>query len=207
MGTERGLGRLCQWELNVTGIGFCGAHRTGKTTLAAEVSTYLGVPFVRTSTSLVFRRAGLDPADPLTIAQRLDIQQQVLTTAIAQWQPMGSSLFVSDRTPVDMGAYLLADIQGQTEVEADAVTQYVTTVVAATNDYFRHLFLIPPAIPLVLEAGKAALNSAYMLHLHYLILGLCGERQLRDRVHVLPLELTDLGQRRDWVTAWLAKLG
>lgn len=192
-------------EHTVTGIGFCGAHRTGKTTLAAEVSACLGLPFVRTSTSGVFRRAGLDPADSLTITQRLDIQKQVLTTAIAQWQPMGTSPFVSDRTPVDMGAYLLADIQGQTEVESGAATKYVTTVIATTNDYFRHLFLIPPAIPLVLEAGKAALNSAYMLHLHYLILGLCSDYQLRSRVHVLPLELTDLGQRRDWVRTRLAE--
>jgi hypothetical protein len=190
------------------GIGFCGAHRTGKTTLATEVATACALPLVRTSTSAVFQRLGLDPAAPLTAEQRLVIQRLVLDGAIAQWAPLENRRFVSDRTPLDMAAYLLADIQGATVVDATAVTDYVAAALAATQHYFQHLFLIPPAIPLVWETGKAALNRAYMLHLHYLVGGLCGTllhsaqdgHPRQHQIHFLPQELTDLTQRRIWVT-------
>jgi len=46
-------------------LGLCGAHRTGKTTLAIAISSLLNIPFVRTTTSQVFAQLGLDPAEPM----------------------------------------------------------------------------------------------------------------------------------------------
>ena len=97
-------------------IGLCGSHRTGKTTLAEAVSKKTGIPFVRTSTSEVFRRAGLDPAASLDFNKRLWIQNETLEAAKGVWEAAGKS-FITDRTPVDMMAYTLGDIQGGTDAD------------------------------------------------------------------------------------------
>ncbi|MFN6383158.1 MAG: AAA family ATPase, partial [Pseudanabaena sp.] len=85
-------------------LGLCGAHRTGKTTLAIAISSDLNLPFVRTTTSQVFAQLGLDPAEPMDFQTRLFVQNHVLDAAEQVWQESASP-FISDRTPIDMIAY------------------------------------------------------------------------------------------------------
>ena len=91
-------------------IAFIGAHRTGKTTLAKAVCEATGVPYVPISTSQVFKDNGLDPSDKLDIWTRFDIQKKILLHAYDIWFDMDQQ-FICDRTPLDMLAYMLADIQ------------------------------------------------------------------------------------------------
>jgi len=162
-------------------LGLCGAHRTGKTTLAIAISNRLNIPFVRTTTSQVFARLGLDPAETMDFKTRLFVQNHVLDAAEQVWQN-SSSPFISDRTPIDMIAYTLGDIQGKTEVDNDLLTQYIDRCFASTNKFFQNLAIIQPGIPLVYEEGKAALNAAYIEHINILVIGLCGDRRLKANV-------------------------
>ncbi|NMF58507.1 AAA family ATPase [Pseudanabaena yagii] len=172
-------------------LGLCGAHRTGKTTLAIALADRLNIPFIRTTTSQVFAHLGLDPAEPMDFKTRLFVQNHVLDAAEQIWQNSATP-FISDRTPIDMIAYTLGDIQGKTEVDFDLLNQYIDRCFASTNQFFQNLAIIQPGIPLVYEEGKAALNAAYIEHINVLVIGLCGDRRLTADVFCNDREAIDL---------------
>jgi hypothetical protein len=175
-------------------IGLCGSHRTGKTTLAEAISQKTGMPFVKTSTSEVFKNYGLDPSKPMDFQKRLWIQHKILDTAKHLWHAEKKQ-FITDRTPLDMAAYTLADIQGATEVNFLELEGYLNRCFEVTNQLFKLLVLIQPGIPLMHEEGKAALNESYLEHLNYLILGLCNDARVRSSFVFLNREVTTLEER------------
>ncbi|ALG66970.1 AAA family ATPase [Beggiatoa leptomitoformis] len=179
-------------------IGLCGSHRTGKTTLAQAIADKTGLAFLATSTSAVFREYGLDPAKPMDFRTRLWIQQRVLTSATMSWHDAPTD-FITDRTPIDFMAYTLSDIQGITEVDFPDLESYLTQCFTVTNQYFNQLVVLQPAIPLVYEAGKAALNKAYIEHLNSVILGLCHDERLFCPVTVIKRAVLALEARVDLV--------
>jgi len=176
------------------GIGLCGSHRTGKTTLAREIAGRTGMEFLQTTTSEVFARHGLDPSSAMDFHTRLWIQHKVVETAEAVWQG-ACGPFISDRTPIDMMAYTLADIQGGTLVDFAELEKYLDHCFAVTNSFFSDLVVIQPAIPLVHEEGKAALNRSYMEHLNMLVTGLCCDERLHCRFTLLSRGIVDLDAR------------
>ena len=178
----------------VGNLGLCGAHRTGKTTLAIALSSHLNISFVRTTTSQVFAQLGLDPAEPMDFKTRLFVQNHVLDAAEQVWQN-SLSPFVSDRTPIDMIAYTLGDIQGKTEVDFDLLSQYINRCFASTNQFFQNLAIIQPGLPLVYEEGKAALNAAYIEHINILVIGLCDDSRLKANVFCNPRDAIALDLR------------
>jgi hypothetical protein len=178
----------------IDNLGLCGAHRTGKTTLAIALSDRLNVPFVRTTTSQVFADLGLDPAEPMDFETRLFVQNHVLDAAEKVWQS-SSSPFISDRTPIDMIAYTLADIQGKTEVDFDLLGQYIDNCFVSSNRFFQKLAIVQPGIPLVYEDGKAALNAAYIEHINILVIGLCNDSRLKANVFCNPRDAIALETR------------
>jgi hypothetical protein len=175
-------------------LGLCGAHRTGKTTLAIAISTDLNLPFVRTTTSQVFAQLGLNPAEPMDFQTRLFVQNHVLDAAEQVWQESARP-FISDRTPIDMIAYTLGDIQGKTDVDFNLLSQYIDRCFASTNQFFQNLAIIQPGIPLVYEEGKAALNAAYIEHINVLVIGLCSDRRLNANVFCNARNVIDLETR------------
>ena len=175
-------------------LGLCGAHRTGKTTLAIAISSDLNLPFVRTTTSQVFAQLGLDPAEPMDFQTRLFVQNHVLDAAEQVWQESASP-FISDRTPIDMIAYTFGDIQGKTDVDFNLLSQYIDRCFASTNQFFQNLAIIQPGIPLVYEEGKAALNAAYIEHINILVIGLCSDRRLKTNVFCNARNAIDLEAR------------
>ncbi len=179
-------------------IGLCGSHRVGKTTLAQAIAQQSDWVFVQTHTSQVFAKHGLSPSESLDFKTRLWIQHQVLDAAVAEWQAQPHS-FVTDRTPIDFIAYTLADIQGHTVVDFAALEMYINACLQATREHFTALIAMQPAIPLVFEAGKAALNQAYIEHLNTVVLGLCHDERLQCPVHVMPRPLIDLQARVEFV--------
>jgi cytidylate kinase len=65
-------------------IGLCGSHRTRKTTMAEAISRKTVMPFVKTGTSEVFRKYGMDPSEPMDFRKRLWIQHKIPDTAEKQ---------------------------------------------------------------------------------------------------------------------------
>lgn len=185
------------------GIGLCGAHRVGKTTLAQAVSRNAHIPFLKTHTSQVFAQHGLDPAKRMPFKTRLSIQRDILAAAVEVWS-QATGRFISDRTPLDMAAYTLADVQGSTRVDAKALAQYLDDCVEQTNRYFSTLIIIPPGIPLVQEPGKAALHEAYIEHVHALVVGLCHDPRISASIHQLTRDVLSLNDRLQRIVSFIS---
>ncbi|WP_186214506.1 AAA family ATPase [Burkholderia gladioli] len=180
---------------NLSAIGLCGPHRTGKTTLARAYAEKHGIPFVVTSTSAVFAKHGLDPAAPMDFKTRIDIQLKILDAAEEAWQKHGESAWITDRTPLDMLMYTLGDIQGGTEVDPTEVNGYASRCFDVTERLFGMLIAVQPGIPLVHEPGKAALNLPYLDHLNTVMIGLLFSESNRTPHSVIPRHVLDIEHR------------
>ena len=186
-------------------IGLCGAHRTGKTTLAIAVSKELRIPFVEIGTSKLFSDRNLDPAKPMDFRTRLYIQRVILDHAEDIWGEMYER-FVCDRTPIDMAAYTLAEVQGKTLDEGleGELADYLSDCQEVTERCFSHLFLVPPAILIVDEAGKASPSRGYIEHIHRLCVGFFHGSDALQTGCRLARSLTDLHERVKFVTDFVA---
>ena len=97
--------------------------------MAREFSGKSGLPLVQTSASEVFKQLGLSPKLDYPLSQRIDVQRRILDACEKQYRSVDTGVFVTDRTPVDMMAYMLADIQRQ---NVDASTE------KALDQYFKY---------------------------------------------------------------------
>lgn len=185
-------------------IGFCGAHRTGKTTLARAVARHLDLPFCETSAGATFARLGRDPKAEYPFAERLDIQRAILDdmAAVYRASPEG---FIADRTPIDMWAYTLAEVGRQTLTPAleHAYRDYEAALIETTKAHFDAAFLVQPGIRVLETAGKAPASSGYIEHLNALVRGLMEDVRLNLRPHVVPRRVLSLDARLAVVTAGL----
>lgn len=186
-------------------IGACGAHRCGKTTLAQAFAEQHNIPFVRTSGTEVFALIGKDPKVDYPIEDRIVIQEAILFAFERQYAAARSMspVWISDRTPIDLASYMLADVKrgtfaGQPGL-AEMVNGYVSRCIEATNQWFSTVVLVQPGIKLVEEAGKAPACPAFIEHLNALQLGLLLDERLLSRHYMIPRKVTDLTDRVDAV--------
>ena len=178
-------------------IGLCGAHRTGKTTLARVFAEKHGLAFVETSLSAIFKDMGYDPAEKFDFATRLTIQEEILKRTDAMYAAIGAKLAITDRTPIDYIAYTLADAVGDAVPEAlqERFAKYVQDCIDVTNKRFCALLVVQPGIQIVAEEGKAVLNKAYIEHLNALILGLTVDERIRPAHFYLPRTMLEMEDR------------
>lgn len=179
-------------------IGLCGAHRTGKSTLAEQVSQQLGLKRVASPVSAVAREYGFDMDNDRRDSPHFLRMQKHILVAIAQ-AVQNEASFVSDRTPIDAAAYLLADVQANTgDAEfQQAVLEYQAKALAATENLFDAVILVPPGIPFDSMDGKPGANLAYQEHHHLICAGLLTE--LTIPCAQLPRDLLNLQERTNAV--------
>lgn len=174
--------------------GLLGAHRTGKTTLAKAFSAATEIPFVQTSTSEIMKQHDMDPKKDYSMVERLWIQNKILD-ALDQTYREAPRTFITDRTPLDAAAYLLADVTREGSCFDHKVEEYVQRCIAMTNEHFSTLVLVQPAIPLVDEPGKAPANPAYIEHINQIAQGLANDERVLSKYFFIPRRHTDLDAR------------
>ena len=184
-------------------IAFCGAHGTGKTTLAIALEQKLGIPYIPIAASDVFLQYGFHPSDKLDIRNRLFVQQKILEKAEAIWFDADEPSFICDRSPLDMAAYLLADVgNGELDQRTQAeIMDYLQDCFNATFQYFDKIVLIPPVIAFVEREYKAAINQPLIFKLHTQLLGMLNHLDLPHKV--LPKECLELSDRVQFVEDYL----
>lgn len=178
-------------------ISLIGSHRTGKSSLARAYAERRGVPFVETSVSAIWRELGLDPAETYDFETRLMVQEQILKRVDALYGKFAGLDFITDRSPLDMAAYTIAEAIGDRVPDhcQERLAQYVNDCFEVTNRRFGMVFLIQPGIPLVDEPGKAAMNVGYIEHLNSLILGLSVDERLTCSHFYIPRAVLDFEER------------
>lgn len=178
----------------MTIIGIAGAHRTGKSTLAKAFAERHEMSFLETSVSKVFKDMGLDPSKRYDFATRMNVQERVLDVMdelYASLKLTGEA--ITDRTPLDMIAYTMADIgPGDiTEEEGARFEAYVRRCIEVINQRFSMIVVIQPGIPLVAAEGKGFMNQAYIEHLNTIIRGLIADERITIYTPHFERALTD----------------
>lgn len=179
-------------------IGLCGAHRVGKSRLAREFAEKHKLEFVETSASAIFKELGYDPAVTYDFSTRLTIQEEILKRFDQLYaKHTKQDLAITDRTPLDMLAYTMAEAVGNTVSEQDQerFKKYAQSCIDVSNKRFAVLLVVQPGIKVVAEEGKAALNNAYIEHLNSLILGLSVDERIKSAHFYIPRHMLDMGER------------
>lgn len=183
-------------------IGLTGAQGTGKTTLAKAFAQKQDIPVILTSTTQVMHSLGLDPAADYPLATRIASQRAILHAFERQYAHAQevSPVFISDRTPLDLIAYMLADIQRTTVLDepelAKLVTDYVTDCYAALNRFFATVLIVQPGLPIQRgREGKADACPAYMEHFNMIAKGSLNDDRCKVRGYLIPKAVLDLDAR------------
>lgn len=178
-------------------LGLAGAHRTGKTTLAQRFADVSGYTMIETKVSDIFYEYGLDPREHYSLEKRLWVQLRILERLEAVYAA-NRTYAVFDRTPIDLAAYMLADVSRlpvspYTDRE---VAEYLESCLIVTNRYFSGVVVIQPGIPVVEDITKAPASSSYMEHINALCLGLVSSPHLkRTQAYSLSRYCIDLDDR------------
>ena len=186
-------------------LGLTGAHRVGKTSLAREVAAARGIPFIQTSTSSVIKKIGLDPSLPMTFDSRMKVQWAILEHYDEVFR--GQDFFITDRTPIDLIGYTLADITGLIDADYAEIRRYMAECHSLGEKVFTRYVLIQPGIPLVHEEGKAPLNMAYIEHLNLLMLGALHNPEQKVLRGVMPREAIQMNRRVKAIIEVIDRIG
>jgi hypothetical protein len=183
-------------------IGLVGANGVGKTTLAREFAIEQKIGFLETSTTAMLTAVGIDPAADYDLGTRYAAQVVVLTAMTRQYEAMSrkARVWITDRTPLDLAAYMLADV---TRTNCDdpemiqCVMDYVQNCFDVANRFFGLLVLLQPGIevPLVRE-GKANSSPAFQEHFNALAFGLLMDERLRQQHFYIKRHCLALADRK-----------
>lgn len=137
------------------GYTLIGAHRTGKTSIAQEVSRNLSIEFVPSFTSTLFKEIGFDPRQSWGASKRLEVQKLVLERHIASWKSyMGSgNPWITDRSPIDFIVYTMNDAITWDDSSYEDYIGYLSDCIEAHKEFFSLSLLIQPDG--VIEEGDA----------------------------------------------------
>lgn len=176
-------------------IGYCGAHRTGKTTLAKKSAEYYGKTFVPTEVGNLLQSLKVDPISLQHASYDffLDVQKQTIDylcdmaktlseqaskseTTDTVLHDADSVIFV-DRTPLDALAYTQAFFSSK-DFEYlrnnPLFHNHMEECEQAAFDamkYFDAIFVVQPGIEVRPEHNKALPDVAYMEQLNKLMIG------------------------------------
>ncbi|QNK01734.1 AAA family ATPase [Dyella telluris] len=178
-------------------IGFIGAHRVGKTTLAKDLAKEFDLEFLETNVSGFLKEQGVDPKENLDFQARLKIQDSVLEFLAGQYAA-ATGIFIADRTPMDVAAYTLTDIQRATLgtiEERSVVERHFQRAVELTQLYFAQLIHVRPGIEIAETEGKAPSCLHYIRHFDYVAEGLVRALPHSIRVHGIAKHVIDHDRR------------
>lgn len=154
-------------------LGLAGSHRSGKTTLARAVAARGGIAFYDGSFGRLARTLGYESVARMSVVERLTMQSRVLDLYEREIQ-LDAADRITDRTPLDMLAYLMAEVgmhAGLEDAASRAVVAYRDRCIALTRDLFDDVFLLQALPVYVVADGKPSDDPAYQAHIQALIEG------------------------------------
>jgi hypothetical protein len=178
-------------------IGFTGASRTGKSTLARMCADTLGFHYHEMKTAEIMKAAGYDCVGELTIDERIKAQTAYLDVYEDLIEKLPRPVLV-DRTPVDLLGYMMAEVgmHSTTPEQGEAIRAYAERALNITNRSFGIVFVVRPLGHYQAADSKAPANAGYQWHTQWLMEG--SMNMLRHPLMV-KVETSDLETRHDRV--------
>lgn len=182
-------------------FGIAGAHRVGKTTLAREVAQKLGIAFLETKVADVFPELGLSVRVSHDVATMFRIQNAILDKLEAGYEMAArdGEAWITDRTPLDVMMYTMADIRRDSLDTAELLGEFrkhMTRSMEITSRNFRSVLIVSPGIQMVEDQSKAPGCPAYQIHCTSILHSMAYWRPLENVVlGMLPAHVTELNDR------------
>lgn len=154
-------------------FGIMGAHRTGKTTLAKALSKKNGLYFFQSSTTEIMAEGGFDPVGLMSPKERIEAQEWLLLRYM-ELAADAPRPFITDRTPIDMAAYTLAEVSMHNTSPAlgERIDAYVRAAIMAAAGMFDTLMVARPLPSYEASPDKPPANLAYQSHVQILVEGM-----------------------------------
>lgn len=159
-------------------IGISGAHGCGKTTLAKEFALRSGLEYLPASVNEMAKSAGYAHGSvSLSLTERIDLQW-VMLGAFRKFLAKCPADCITDRTPLDVAAYTLAEIGMHSDktvsaASLDSVPELVKEAQQLTKAHFQHVMLLRPLPSYeAIEGKRPPANKAFQMHYQYLLEGL-----------------------------------
>ena len=176
-------------------IGYCGAHRTGKTTLAKKTAEYYGKTFVPTDVGGFLKSMQIEPISlqhatydyflnaQLQVVKYLSRTAEALSEQAAKSESTDTvlkdedSVIFVDRTPLDALAYTQAFFNSKdfeylrNNPMFHNVMEECEKEAFEAMKYFDAIFIVQPGIPICPEHNKALPDVTYMEQLNKLMIG------------------------------------
>lgn len=152
-------------------FGLAGSSGSGKTTLAKDVSVMMEIPYHDASVTALMKRIGFDPvAAGHSLDARLAAQNHLLDAFCAELRQLPRP-FVTDRTPVDMAAYMLGEVTmtNASAAQGEAITAYVNRCLRATEELFDSFAVVGPLPFYAAASTRPPPNPAYQKKIDLLI--------------------------------------
>lgn len=177
-------------------IGFAGAHRTGKTTLANAVAKHFGHELTAGSCTPAFVNSGKKPSDDMSYTDRFVIQQDILERYKASVE--GKEVVFIDRTGLDFMAYTSAEMNTKeyatlSEETISAIGDYLNDCLMSV-DGLDAIFIVPPGIQIVHDETKAICDDLIIESINALIVGY-AEKVTTTNVYLLDRSVLLLEDR------------
>lgn len=153
-------------------FGFAGPSSSGKSTLAKEVAKLSGLPYFAFPTTDLMAEIGVNGVDDLSMLDRVCVQSHLLSRYWDLTQAHARP-FITDRTPIDIIAYMLAEVQmhGTPPELIDKIDTLVTTALNATDCTFMALFTVRALPVYEVDPKRPPSNIAYHRHIEMLVDG------------------------------------
>jgi predicted ATPase len=167
------------------GFGLAGAHRSGKTTLAKDIAERGKMHLHEASVSALAREIGVNSVAELPILQRIEVQEHILSRFIEDFVKAPRPC-VTDRTPLDMAAYMLGEVtmHNTSEIEDRAINAYVQRCLDETARHFDAVVITRPLADYAYDPKSPPPNRSYQRGIQFLIEGAANQlnRQLASAV-------------------------
>lgn len=184
-------------------IGLCGAHRTGKSTLATQFASHSNSAFISVSISNMQKKYGYSSANQnYSWETRKHIQMCLFGEFedLLKQIPKGNTVIL-DRTPLDLIGYLLIHVnENIPNSNHEFIQEYIRECIKLTNRYFNRVVLVQPGIPLVNENETSAMAHGPVIELlNSIYRGYFSADTLSIPFKVIPRDLINLQSRIDFI--------
>lgn len=190
-------------DFNVS-IGLAGAHRVGKSTLAAAYADKYEMIYIPSRVTDVVKGVLERGADPNTLDGLIAVQRAILHAHIADTDAVRGKRWISDRTSLDMLVYTgikasRLPVSVSKQEFADKVTPLMRECVQAAPRYAA-VVMVQPGIDYVEVEGKPRENYADQV-----VFNMVLEDALDDvfsngmAKFIMPCSVLDLSERVAWL--------